>query len=192
MDWLLDHKSTFTHFFFWESVYNWVIVERTDGCTDGRTDRPIDRSTDRRESDHNLLLGSNTSGSTPAVFAVITKRSTGLSADQIRAAIDACEPGVLPAQSAELLLKYIPTKEEVSRSNPVSVALLAVAQNGSKKRNIHWLIFDSIWTYGIILIQSTRQGLSQNWKIFQFPVVMFCCSYCLEYPVEIVIDKMQK
>ena len=83
-----------------------------------------------------MLLGSNTSGSTPAVFAVITKRSTGLSADQIRAAIDACEPGVLPAQSAELLLKYIPTKEEVSRSNPGSVALLAVAQNGSKKRNI--------------------------------------------------------
>ena len=43
----------------------------------------------------------------------ITKHRTGLTASQIRDAIDGCDISVLPGEYAELLTKFIPSNEEV-------------------------------------------------------------------------------
>ena len=47
-------------------------------------------------------------------FLVITKRRIGKSMSTIRDAINNCDIVALPAEHAELLLKLLPTKDEVA------------------------------------------------------------------------------
>ena len=48
-----------------------------------------------------------------ACLLVITKRRVGLAARDIKDAIDRCDVSKLPGELAELLLKFLPTKDEV-------------------------------------------------------------------------------
>lgn len=46
-------------------------------------------------------------------LSVITKRRTGLSSRQLKDAIEKCDMERLPGEYAALILKYMPTGEEV-------------------------------------------------------------------------------
>ena len=56
---------------------------------------------------------------------MITRRQIGLATEsEIREAIEQCDVQALPGEKAELLLPYIPTKEEVNCNSYVVACLI--------------------------------------------------------------------
>ena len=68
-----------------------------------------------------------------ACLLVITKRRVGLAARDIKDAIDRCDVSKLPGELAELLLKFLPTKDEVCTAQ---MSLWEIASRSKSSRRI--------------------------------------------------------